>query len=48
MKEGPVLIIFKVFIDFVLPKYSAGAYEVDEGKEMGTPCTVHYEHEGAL
>jgi hypothetical protein len=48
MKEGAVLIILKVFIDLVLPDYSARAYEVDKGKEMGTSATVCYKHEGAL
>ena len=48
MKEGAVLIILKVFIDLVLPKNSTRAYEVDEGKEMGSSGTVRYEHEGTL
>jgi hypothetical protein len=48
MKEGAVLIILKVFINLVLPDYSARAYEVDKGKEMGSSATVRCEHEGAL
>jgi hypothetical protein len=48
MKEGAVLIILKVLIDLVLPKYSTGAREVDEGKEMGPSGAVRYEHEGTL
>ncbi len=48
MEEDTVLVIFKVFVDLVLPKHTAGAYDVDEGKEMGTSGTVRYEHEGAL
>jgi hypothetical protein len=48
MEEDTVLVILKVFVDLVLPKYTAGAYDVDEGKEMGTSGTVCYEHEGAL
>ena len=48
MKEGAVLIILKVFIDLMLPNYSTGAHEVDEGKEMGPSSTVRCEHEGTL
>jgi hypothetical protein len=42
MKEDAVLIILKVFINLVFPKYTTGAYEVDEAEEIGTSGTVRY------
>jgi hypothetical protein len=41
VKENPILIILKVFIDLMLPKYTASACDIDEGKEMGPSVTVH-------
>jgi len=48
MEVDAVLVILEVFIDLVLPKYTTGAYEVDEGEKMGTAGTVRCEHEGPL
>ena len=48
MKVDAVLVILEVFIDLVLPKYTAGVRKVDEGEKMSTPGTVRCEHEGPL
>jgi hypothetical protein len=48
MKVDAVLVILEVFIDLVLPKYTTGVHEVNEGEKMGPPGTVRCEHEGTL
>jgi hypothetical protein len=48
MKESAVFIVLKAFIKLMFPKYTAGAYKVDEAEEMGTSGTVRNQYEGAL
>jgi hypothetical protein len=48
MEKDAVLIIIKVFINLVLPKYTTRAYEVDEAEEMGTSGAVGNQHKSTL
>jgi len=43
MKEDAILIVLEVSINLVFPKFTTGAYEVNEAEEMSTSATVCYQ-----